>query len=606
MKKGGSMMATGNNSNRSSGQAQIPERVQQAAQGVSQNTASGLYRGFIPQNTGGYSPAGVHQQRTGSIPQWNQSTGNHMRQDAAQAPGMDAGYRENAGYTSSVMGAQRGFVAAPVQQAPKQGKATGGKIRILIAVAAFMVLAGLAVYGLAVYLPEKQRVDMIHQQVTAYDHLFCPGVYVDGISLGGMTTEQAWNSVTSQIQQRSDAWQVTLSYGGNVVASINASNLEMGTDPSETLNQAWQQGHSGTEQQRYDAMLALQQQPYQAYTAHPSGDNSRIDQLMNQLKAMIDTPAEDAVLVGFVPDLEEPFVFKEEVYGKSLNTAPLVEKLYQMVSTMESGNVEIVPELIEPAVKKVDIEKHYMRRASVTTPIDRHSTENRNNNIRRAFEFINGYTLAPGRTFSFNNVVGERTIGNGFYEAIEYAYGEHVMGVGGGVCQASTTVYQAAVCAGLQILNRKPHSDSVSYTDYGKDATVSWVGNRKVDLTFKNNTDGNIYFVAHVEQDPSNKNRLVARVTIYGEYMGDVRYELTSEIAETLLAPFEPKYIKDTNAEYVTYTDQQKSVSKAKEGYIVNSYRVRYDANVQTEKKLLFTDQYDPKPEKIYVGVTQR
>ena len=235
-----------------------------------------------------------------------------------------------------------------------------------------------------------------------------------------------------------------------------------------------------------------------------------------------------------------------------------------------------------------------MLRSSVYTPFS------------TSFEFINGYVLGPGSQFSFNNVVGQRTEANGFFPAIEYAYGEHVMGIGGGVCQASTTVYQAAVSAGLQIIKRSPHSDSVSYTEYGKDATVYWLDKRKIDLVFKNNTDDPIYMVAAVQTDPSNKRRLIAKVTMYGADMGDVRYEIDCKTVQELDPPEKPTYIKDKDATYVTYTDQEKSVSKAKPGYVVESYRVRYEGNVETERVLLYTDTYEAKPERIYVGVTKR
>ena len=70
--------------------------------------------------------------------------------------------------------------------------------------------------------------------------------------------------------------------------------------------------------------------------------------------------------------------------------------------------------------------------------------------------------------------------------------------------------------------------------------------------------------------------------------------------------PDKPTYIKDKNATYVTYTDQQKSVSKAKPGYVVESYRVCYSGNTEIERVMLYTDTYEPKPERIYVGVTRR
>ena len=421
-----------------------------------------------------------------------------------------------------------------------------------------------------------------------------------------MTAEQALNSVQSQIQQRHEAWKVQLTYNGEPIAEINADMLDFNVDPRSVLNEAWQQGHTGDKEQRYETMIQLEQHPYMAYTAQPSGNTQVIDAKLNEIKAMIDTPAVDAEMKGFDPSLPYPFDISDEAYGYSLDTEPVKEQLYQMVSTMESGTVNLIPERIEPSVRKADLMKNYMLRSYASTPIDRHSTDDRNNNIRRAFELINGYKLEPNKTFSFNGVVGERTPENGFFPAIEYVYGEHVEGYGGGVCQASTTLYQAAVCAGLKVLKREPHSDKVSYSDLGKDATVYWYGKRRIDLTFRNNTDSTIYIVAAVKQDSTNKKRLNATVAIYGQDMGDIRYEMESEIAETLPAPFKPEYKKDTNGTYVTYKDQQKSVSAAKEGYVVNCYLVEYTSGEMTNRKLMYTDRYEPKGEVIYVGVKDR
>ena len=331
-----------------------------------------------------------------------------------------------------------------------------------------------------------------------------------------------------------------------------------------------------------------------------------IDNVLNQVKAQIDRPATNAQLLAFDPTLSYPFTFQKEATGLNLDTEEIREELYHMVATMSSGQVELQPEMIQPGVRQEDLMQHYMLRSSVYTSISTSSTEERNKNIRRSLDLINGYVLQPGNQFSFNSVVGQRTEENGFYPAIEYAYGEHVMGIGGGVCQASTTVYQAAVCAGLQIVKRVPHSDAVNYTEYGKDATVYWMGKRKIDLVFKNNTEDPIYFVAGVQQDPSNRRRLIARVTIYGQDMGDVRYEIECKTVQELDPPEKPTYVKDKDATYVTYTDQEKSVAKAKPGYVVESYRVKYAGSTEVERVMLYSDTYEPKAERIYVGVTKR
>ena len=382
--------------------------------------------------------------------------------------------------------------------------------------------------------------------------------------------------------------------------------LGMEVNPDEVLNKAWEPGHYGTLDERYQTMLRLREEPYEDYTAQPSGDTTVIDSILAEIKRQLDRPATDAAVSEFRADLNDPFIFTDEINGMNLNTETLKTRLYHMVSTMESGLVEIIPDIIEPSVKRADLEKIYAKRSSVYTRIDKHSPENRNDNIRLAFSKINGYVLNPGKKFSFNKVVGNRSTKNGFKTAIEYVYGEHVEGVGGGACQASTTVYQAAIMAGLEINERHAHSDSVSYTEYGKDATVSDTKGHEKDLRFTNTTDHPIYFKAEVEADPSNKNRLIAQVTLYGEELGNVRYDLISELVETIPAPLEPQYIKDKNKEYVIFTDEQKSVSEAKEGYVYKSYRIKYEDGIETERKELFTDTYKPKAEKIYVGVYTR
>ena len=453
---------------------QIPQRVEKAAMSMMNQASSGPRRGYIPPDSGRIMPT---------------------QTDLNAAQNSQAQFYNG---QSPVTGSQRGFIM-PAGQSSKPAKSQRRSAGFTAALV-ILLIAALGTGGYfagSAYLRNKE----ITEKVEPYNGLFCPGVYVDGINLDGMTPEQALNSVQSQIQQRHDAWTVQLIFNGEPVAEINADMLEFNVDPRGVLNEAWQQGHTGEKEQRYQAMLQLEQQPYMAYTAQPSGNTQAIDAKLNEIKAMIDTPPVNAEMKGFDPSLPYPFDISDEAYGYSLDTEPVKNQLYQMVSTMESGTVNLVPERLEPSVRKADLMKNYMLRSYASTPIDRHSTEDRNNNIRRAFELINGYQLEPNKTFSFNGVVGERTPENGFYPAIEYVYGEHVEGYGGGVCQASTTLYQAAVCAGLRVLKREPHSDKVSYSDLGKDATVYWYGKRRIDLTFRNNTDSTIYIVAAVKQD---------------------------------------------------------------------------------------------------------
>lgn len=467
--------------------------------------------------------------------------------------------------------------------------------------AAVVVVAGLACGGY--FTMKRQR---LVNEVNAYNNVFCEGVYVDGISLGGMTPEEGIAAVQARAQERNSSWSVKLTFNGQLVTEITADQLGMTVDITDVMNQAWAQGHTGDVDTRKAAMDALAETHFEAYTAMPSGNTSVVDGILQDIRNNVYRAPQDAQLVSFDPSLSYPFTFQDEVQGRDLDTEPLKERLYQMVSTMESGEVEIVPMTIAPTVTVADLKRNLMERATVSTPISSKSTENRTNNIRRCFQLISGTILKPGEKFSFNGVVGERSIKNGFYEAVEYAYGTEVMGVGGGSCQASTTVYQAAVEAGLTITDRTPHSKEVSYASYGEDATVYWSSGRKIDLAFKNDTDHNIYVVAAVETDPSNKKRLVATTTIYGEDLGNIRYELQSSIVKEIEAPAEPEYVKDKNQTYVTYTDEEYQVSKARKGYEVESYRVTYENEQPIARELLYTDTYAAKAARIYVGIKKR
>ena len=472
---------------------------------------------------------------------------------------------------------------------------------ILLLILCIAILAGAAVL-IDHVMDEKQ----LNEYVASFDAVFCNGVYVDGIHLGGMTADQGVAAVQQQAQQRSNAWSVRLTYQGQLVMEIKASDLNMTVDVMNVLNEAWQQGHVGDPKTRKAAMDALQTTPYEGYTAMPSGDNSVIDTILTNLRNQVYRAPQDAQLVSFDPEkTANPFNFQQEVPGRYLNTEPVKEQLYQMVSTMQSGSIELNPETIQPTVTVADLQKTVKLRASAYTKISTTSTEDRNNNIIRSCQLISGTIIRPGETFSFNNVVGKRTTDNGFFPAIEYANGEHVEGIGGGVCQTSSTVYLASVYAGMDIVKREPHSDAVNYTEYGKDATVYWEYGRKIDFVFRNNTSSNIYMVARVQSDPSNKRRLICKVEIYGEDMGNVTYGLETKTVE-VLKPGNDEIVKDKKAQYVTYTDEQYVQRQPADGYVVESYRVKYVDGKAVDHQKLYTDTYAAKAKRIYVGVTNR
>lgn len=124
-----------------------------------------------------------------------------------------------------------------------------------------------------------------------------------------------------------------------------------------------------------------------------------------------------------------------------------------------------------------------------------YSPAGRTTNIKVACKYIDGTLLAPGEVFSFNDVVGQRTAKRGFKKATVYRGQEVAEGFGGGVCQVSTTLFNAALLGNLDIVERSQHSMKVHYVDAGRDAAISW-GTQ--DFKFRNNTDETIKISAKV------------------------------------------------------------------------------------------------------------
>lgn len=441
--------------------------------------------------------------------------------------------------------------------------------------------------------------------VAQYENIFCEGVYIDGLDVGGMTQSEAAQAVQSSVQQRLNEWQVSLTLDGYQAYEVTAAELGMAVEVLPALQAAWAVGHEGTTEERLADIESLVHQPVYLQTSQPVYEDSEIDRILNDLAARVYLEPRDSYLKEFNPQLTNPFVIEAGQVGRQLNVEAARTSIKALASTLNSGSVELEIQEIQPAIQTGTSE--IVLRGSAYTAISTTSTENRTNNIKRAFELISGTVLRPGESFSFNNVVGARSAKNGFYPAIEYAYGEEREGYGGGVCQASTTMYIAAVRANMDIVKREQHSDKVNYTAYGLDATVNLDG-KKIDFVFKNNTSSNIYIVASVQYDRKiDKNHSIARVDIYGESMGEgVTYDLLAETVEVLLPPEEPEYIEDKKGTHVTYIDQEEVKREASEGCVVDSYKVKYVNGQEVERTKMYTDTYKAKSKQIYVGVTER
>ncbi|MGB7606219.1 MAG: VanW family protein [Lutisporaceae bacterium] len=176
------------------------------------------------------------------------------------------------------------------------------------------------------------------------------------------------------------------------------------------------------------------------------------------------------------------------------------EALYnELRADKRHSSVRLKTTLVAPKITAEQLGKQGVREkiSSYMTKFDGGNLP-RSSNIRLAASIIEGTVLAPGDTFSFNEAVGQRTTERGFKEAGVYINGKVDTGIGGGICQVSTTLYNAVLLADLQVLERYNHSLTVPYVPLSRDAAVSW---GVQDLKFINNTDYHIYIHANTTKN---------------------------------------------------------------------------------------------------------
>lgn len=195
-----------------------------------------------------------------------------------------------------------------------------------------------------------------------------------------------------------------------------------------------------------------------------------------QLFAEIHRDASDARL-----DPENGYAVIPSVTGADFD----VEHLRDLLKSAEEGDtIEISLIYTEPEVSTEELEEHMFENVLAEFSTSVGGSENRRANIRVAVERCNGIILNAGDEFSFNDTVGEQTAETGFYKANAILDGKIIQAYGGGICQVSTTIFEAALYAGLEIPERWNHTYVSSYADAGMDAAVAWDA---LDLRIANN-----------------------------------------------------------------------------------------------------------------------
>ena len=216
------------------------------------------------------------------------------------------------------------------------------------------------------------------------------------------------------------------------------------------------------------------------------------------------------------------------------------------------------------------------------------SNSNRSTNIRLCASKINGIVLMPGETFSFNSTVGKRTPEAGYKEAPAYLNGKTIMDYGGGICQVSSTLYNAVLYSNLEITERYNHGYQPSYVKSGLDATVSWGG---PDFKFTNNRN----YPIKIMTDTSNK---ILNIYIYGlKTENDYTVKLEARYLSTVY--YSTTYQKDASLA----PGETKTIQSGSNGCKTATYKYLYDkAGNLVSSECISRDTYNPHNAIIAVG----
>ena len=255
---------------------------------------------------------------------------------------------------------------------------------------------------------------------------------------------------------------------------------------------------------------------------------------------------------------KDPFEIHPEVEGVDFN----VEEAKAMIEAEDKEEYTIKLTITKPKVTVNDIgtEAFPDKLGTFTTRYDARDKD-RTTNLIIACQKLNNQVVLAGDTFSYNKTLGERTIAAGYKNAKVYENGQVVDGIGGGICQISSTLYNAVVDANLSIVERRNHQFVTSYVPAGKDATVVY---GMTDFKFKNTRKYPIKIIATAQNG-------IATISIYGN-KEEVEYDVTLEVKQLSTIPTTTKYVEDSSLPVGTEKVKQAGANGVKtETYLVKS-----------------------------------
>lgn len=430
------------------------------------------------------------------------------------------------------------------------------------------------------------------------------GVMVDGINISGMIKNEAYDIVQKAVQEKLDKISVTFRYEEKSW-HFNAEDLQAVINIDDVIDKAYDAGRDGSLIERYKSQQDIKSLGLILKSVISVNEQILI-QALSDVKNEIDNPMIEASITfdpsnyDYFEDIRNPevdmsrdmFTITPGKVGYVMDYDKATRELNAALADGWTADIEITA---GEAYPKYTVEELQKSTALIFHSSSKISTKNRNiinrnSNIEKAIGFFKGLVVQPGEVISYNDLLGQRLRKDGWLEAPTITQDKILVdALGGGICQASTTIFNAAYMAGTTIIDRGPHSWPAYYQDfgYGMDAMVNWGTD---DLIFRNDSDYPLFFNTYFWIDPNSGLPGWIDVDVYGMPQPDgmhIKPEWTIESRED---PGEPQYIEDIENKYIDEdwkidTELNKMVyefRKPRETIKVLVYRVWYKDCVET------------------------
>lgn len=413
-----------------------------------------------------------------------------------------------------------------------------------------------------------------------------PGVYADSVNLSGLTEDEAEAAIEAYVDNLKSV-EITLLAADNHEVVVTAEDLGVSWSNREIVGEALELGAHGNVIQRYKALKDLEHENY-VFDIKLQFDVEAINNILTEQCVKYD---QEAINVSLKRE-KGAFTIVEGQTGYLLDVETSIDTIYNYMA--EEWNHEACS---IPLDIVVDEPKGSEEELSVVTDVlgaftTSYSTSgsSRSANVENGCRLINGITLYPGEEFSTYDTVSPFTERNGYYMAGSYLNGKVVDSLGGGICQVSTTLYNAVLLAELEVTERHNHSMIVSYVEPSADAAIAESSGK--DFRFVNNTDYPIYIEGYTENKRITFN-------IYGKETRDaghkVRYE--SEILEVINPPADQIYADAGQPLGYIVTES------AHIGYKARLWKIVTENGVEVSREKVNSSSYKMVPRSATVGV---